>query len=1548
MSSILHQNVEALTFEIENIVQVLTYKSKLKLSKEEPISRKRGYNQLQDDHEPNPTPISPELAEISKNSVDLAQVDLYSTIDEPDGCSVLKQIGEELTIKDIELSLSDDILIVKSIRKQRLASLPLLSIRLGKIKELVVSHLPFFKRVRIVHRSDHIIIVRPHINFSFSEDAPLTFHLKYKISIHQGIFISFPQNWSTHILNLITKFSWSNPTLFESTSTDYSAPDVPMFYSLVSNATSNWTPPSPEKLIRVPGLNANLFKFQSKTVNWLLGHEGVEYNHDTKTATQLPFYSPPENCDTDTFHNYLIECLNKLSFGWNRIEVDEEVYFYNQYSGNIVSPDKVLPYFKTLAPTNAQGLLSEEMGLGKTVEMIATIMLHPRPESELNSQIFDPVAGRSVKKCKSTLIVCPESILKQWRDDIYNFNPHLKVIFYKGISNNKQFKDPSIIAEHLAENDIILTTYNTVAKEVHYAMYNPTDRPLRKAAKDGRMKAQIEEENATSIPNENDAAKSERIASTLRKQSSDEFVERYDYSSPLVLLQFWRVVLDEVQMVTSKISNAAKICKMIPRAHAWGVSGTPIRNNLDDLQAILSFLRFHPFDDNDSQKRVRIKNPNWELVKSAKPPLTFVRLWSNIALRHTKLMVADDIKLPPQQRIQLSISLTPVERDNYDNLFKTFLSDVALNDKGEPVLENWEPSSTVLTTMRVWLEKLRRICCHAQIGSGNIKKQMFEMVGLKTMDAVLDDILLKVDQDVDTSKRLEILSRCKQGMIYEYMKAPTSALEIWENCLTEIDKQIDALNDLLNGINEGSPVKLEPLDGKEEIEETDTADENGDFSKKGLLKHRLRSWLELLHRCYFFIASAHNQIYNPKLTEEEKESGTRQNLDEVPDELLDKDSLEHRKIERSYYAKAEDIRKELLKERLKQVDNSDKDLLIKTRAFLKNNGFMKENRKTHHKKDADFKDKKDIDVKNSETQLKVDKVNLLKIIQAPDVTGGHFFSFQDDLEGLYHRLNSQAEYVNKWIKVVFSLLTKSIVETEETTGNEMSSYAEEQDKIDKYLSVIQLALTDRGVCLKAARNRGVPTTYRIPSSTKEEESEFQKARVMTGVSITLTQLLDRISLEAGNNDSETLKNAFLEIKGLVSSQVDELSKNLNSASKIITVFNNSFNSRVNYFKGLQQISENVMPYTPIGLDPAAQLRGAEAEENRYKRQVAQAQLRSNYLRSLGNNAESNDERLCIICRSDITIGALTKCGHQYCKDCLKEWLKKSSTCPLCKAHLDHFSIYFFTFTRDDLKASLLTANEADAETEKEEFKKEIYSIYKPMNDETLQEIQDIPIQKMYGSKVDLIVKQALWLKNKISNVQIVVFSQWLELLEVLAIALKQNGLKCIGAKNSLKLEKGSGRNKEKLTDVELFKSDPSITCFLLNARAQAAGLTLVNASHVFLCEPLVNTALELQAISRIHRIGQQHKTTIWMFIIKDTVEESVLRLSTRKRLRLVENKSTEDDGKVLDQNITSDIIDQEELSKTTKGMVHKNIVGGEVVSNEDLWGSIFSAKAQSF
>ena len=64
---------------------------------------------------------------------------------------------------------------------------------------------------------------------------------------------------------------------------------------------------------------------------------------------------------------------------------------------------------------------------------------------------------------------------------------------------------------------------------------------------------------------------------------------------------------------------------------------------------------------------------------------------------------------------------------------------------------------------------------------------------------------------------------------------------------------------------------------------------------------------------------------------------------------------------------------------------------------------------------------------------------------------------------------------------------------------------------------------------------------------------------------------------------------------------------------------------------------------------------------------------------------------------------------------------------------------------------------------------------------------------------------------------------------------------------------------------------------LLHSSTAAAGLTLNKASHVFLLEPFLNPNEEVQAINRVHRIGQTAKgVTVRRYYVKGTVEERIM------------------------------------------------------------------------
>jgi E3 ubiquitin-protein ligase SHPRH len=53
------------------------------------------------------------------------------------------------------------------------------------------------------------------------------------------------------------------------------------------------------------------------------------------------------------------------------------------------------------------------------------------------------------------------------------------------------------------------------------------------------------------------------------------------------------------------------------------------------------------------------------------------------------------------------------------------------------------------------------------------------------------------------------------------------------------------------------------------------------------------------------------------------------------------------------------------------------------------------------------------------------------------------------------------------------------------------------------------------------------------------------------------------------------------------------------------------------------------------------------------------------------------------------------------------------------------------------------------------------------------------------------------------------------------------------------------------------------------------GLDIVEATHVFLVEPLINEAVESQAVARVARLGQTRSTFVHKYILNNTIEEKI-------------------------------------------------------------------------
>jgi len=104
-----------------------------------------------------------------------------------------------------------------------------------------------------------------------------------------------------------------------------------------------------------------------------------------------------------------------------------------------------------------------------------------------------------------------------------------------------------------------------------------------------------------------------------------------------------------------------------------------------------------------------------------------------------------------------------------------------------------------------------------------------------------------------------------------------------------------------------------------------------------------------------------------------------------------------------------------------------------------------------------------------------------------------------------------------------------------------------------------------------------------------------------------------------------------------------------------------------------------------------------------------------------------------------------------------------------------------------------------------------------------------------------------------------------------------------------------GQTRDRPDVVDTFQNDPNVWHFLISLRAGGVGLNLTAADHVVIVDPWWNPAVEMQAIDRTHRIGQQRKVFAQKLITRGTVEEKILELQERKR-QLAENVIATDES----------------------------------------------------
>ncbi|KAF5208045.1 E3 ubiquitin-protein ligase shprh, partial [Thalictrum thalictroides] len=365
-------------------------------------------------------------------------------------------------------------------------------------------------------------------------------------------------------------------------------------------------------------------------------------------------------------------------------------------------------------------------------------------------------ASQSPVDTGATLIVCPSPILHQWHAEIMRHTRpgSLKTCIYEGVKNASLSVTPTVDISELVSADIVLTTYDVLKEDLsHDSDRNDGDR------------------------------------------RSMRFNKRYPVIPTLLTrLYFWRVCLDEAQMVESNTAAATEMALRLHAKYHWCITGTPIQRRFDDMYGLLKFLGASPFEVRRWWLEV-IKDP---YERGDVGAMEFAhKFFKQIMWRSLKAHVRDELQLPTQEHCVCWLSFSPIEAYFYQKQHETCLNYAHeviksykedIHKKKFNGSQSYDSSSDIILTyaeaakLLHSLLKLRQACCHPQVGSSGLRS--IQRHSPMTMEEILGVLVSKSKIEGEDALRSTVSSLNGLAGIAMIEGDPSRAVSLYREALT--------------------------------------------------------------------------------------------------------------------------------------------------------------------------------------------------------------------------------------------------------------------------------------------------------------------------------------------------------------------------------------------------------------------------------------------------------------------------------------------------------------------------------------------------------------------------------------------------------------------------------------------------------------------------------------------------------------------------------------------------------------------------------------------